>query len=155
MRRPNAFRRMLTAGLLLACGLQASVSWSSYIRPTAEKAWDLKALPVWQRTATLMFDEDTAGFLGFLRDTVPEEARVVVPPRSEGSIYEEIGMMQYFLIPREIHNCGKDEVEACVRRATGESTYILAVHYFPPRDLARETRRQIHYDDNRGVFAPP
>jgi hypothetical protein len=93
--------------------------------------------------------------LKFLRDTLPEDARLILPPRTFNTAYEHIGMMQYFLIPRDIHNCGRNEVKACVQRATGEKTYILAVYYFPPRDLARQTRRQIHYDENRGLFAPP
>ena len=148
-------RRILTAGVMIAVVLQAIVSWTSYLQPMTARAWSLRALPVWERTATILFGEDTAAFLAFVRDKVPEDGRVILPPRSEGSIYEEVGLMQYFLMPRDIHNCGKNEVRACVQRATGEKTYILALYYFPPRDLARETRRQIHYDENRGVFAPP
>lgn len=151
----DLLRGMLTAGLLLAAALQAVVSWDSYLRPQGALAWQLRELPVWERTATILLGEDTAGFLKFVRDTVPEEARLILPPRSAGSAYEEIGLMQYFLIPRDLHNCGRNEIEACIRRATGENTYILALYYFPPRELARETRRQIHYDENRGVFAPP
>lgn len=155
MTKQRSLRRIATAGLLVAVLFQAIVSWNSYVRPQGARAWRLRELPVWQRTAIILLGEDTADFLAFVRETVPEDARVIVPPRSRGSAYEEVGLMQYFLFPRDIHNCGQGEVEACVRRATGENTYILAISYFPPRALARESRRQIHFDENRGLFAPP
>jgi hypothetical protein len=141
--------------LFLAAVLQANVSWKTYLHPMGARVWHLRTLPAWQRTATILLGEDDAAFLKFLRDTLPEDARLILPPRTFNTAYEHIGMMQYFLIPRDIHNCGRNEVKACVQRATGEKTYILAVYYFPPRDLARQTRRQIHYDENRGLFAPP
>ena len=158
MTRPTwaaSFRVVLAAGTLLAVAVQASVSWSTYLRPVGATVWRLRALPAWERTAIILHGEEIAGFLGFLRETVPEDARIILPPRMRGTLFEHIGMMQYFLGPRDIHNCGPNEIEACVQRATGENTYILAVDYFPPRDLASETRRLISYNDDWGVFAPP
>jgi hypothetical protein len=63
--------------------------------------------------------------------------------------------MQYFLFPRDIHNCGIGEVEACVRRIEGANTYILALDYFPPRELASQRRVLLPFKDQLGLFGPP
>jgi hypothetical protein len=154
-RAASAVSWILTAAAFGGALFQLNAGWESYLRPSGAQAWSLRALPAWERTAIILLGGDEAGFLSFVRETVPVQARVILPPRSRGTPYEHVGMMQYFLNPRDIHNCGKNEVDECVSRATGESTYILALYYFPPRELARQTRRLISYDDNRGVFAPP
>ena len=153
--RMSTARLVLAAGVLLSVALQAEVSWSTYLRPMGATVWRLRALPAWERTAIILHGEEIAGYLGFLRETIPENARIILPPRMRGTLFEHIGMMQYFLGPRDIHNCGPNEIEACVQRATGENTYILALDYFPPRELASETRRFIGYNEEWGVFAPP
>lgn len=148
-------RRLIPALVLIALAMQIGVSWDSYVHPRAALAWQLRSRPAWERTARILLGDDRADFLEFVRQTVPEDGRIILPPQTFGTAFEHIGMMQYFLIPRDIHNCGRNEIEACVRRATGENTYILAPDYFPPRELGSETRRYIAFDDERGVFAPP
>ena len=150
----SRIRILLLLLITVLLGYQVLVSWTSYIRPTAIAVWNLRDEPAWARTGTILLGERITGHLGFLQDTVPEESRVILPPHSSGGIYEHIGLMQYFLIPRDIVNCGRNEVEACVRRVTGESTYILAAGNFPPHDLASQAKRYIEYDNDLGVYVP-
>ena len=148
--KPRAALLVLIALLL---GYQAIVSWNTYIRPTATMVWNLRDEPAWARTAAILIGDRFTGHIGFLREMLPQASRVVLPPHS-GGIYDHIGFIQYFLIPRDIINCGRNEVEACVRRVSGRSTYILAAGNFPPPSVAEETKRFVEYDNDLGVFVP-
>lgn len=147
-------RVLLLLLITVLLGYQAIVSWTSYIRPTATIVWSLRREPAWVRTGSILLGDRITGHLGFMRETVPEESRVILPPHSGGGVYEHIGLMQYFLGPRDIVNCGRNEVEACVLRVSGESTYILAAGNFPPHDVAEESKRYIEYDNDLGVYVP-
>lgn len=149
--RRRTFLLVLIATLV---GYQVVVSWTSYIRPITSIVWSLRDEPVWVRTGSILLGDRITGHLGFLRETLPEDSRVILPPHSSGGIYEHIGLMQYFLGPRDIVNCGRDEVDACVRRVTGDSTYILAAGNFPPHDVAEESKRYVEYDNDLGVYVP-
>ena len=146
-------RIILLVLVTVLVGYQAVVSWTDYIRPTAIGVWGLRDAEAWVRTGTILLGDRTTGHFGFLRESIPEDARVVLPPHS-GGIYDHIGLVQYFLVPRDIINCGPNEVEACVKRVAGKSTFILAVGNFPPRDVAEETKRFVEYDDDLGVYVP-
>jgi len=121
--------------------------------PIARRLWDLRFKADWERSALLQ-PGDVAGFVGFLRQQVPEDGRLILPPNIPQRPFAHVGYMQYYLFPRDIQNCGHDEVEACVRRIGGAKTYIMALPDFPPRALASEKLRFIPYRDDMGVFAP-
>jgi hypothetical protein len=139
----------------LAVLFQGYVSVSSHIVPELQQVRRLWALPPWERTALLLEGRDFLAYLRFLHEVIPEDARIILPPRRPPSVFSNIYYAQYFLFPRDLHNCGVNEVEACVSRATGPNTYILALDNFPPRDLASEHRIYIPFDGEIGVFAPP
>jgi len=125
------------------------------VRPIARSAWAIRDQPAWMRSATLLEGSDFAGYVAFLRQTIPEDARVLLPPRSVYSPMAHVGLMQYFLFPRDIHNCGVNEVEACILRVRESAgTYVLSLQRFPPRELASQTMRYVAFDDGRGVFVP-
>ena len=147
-------KALLLVLIAILVGYQAVVSWTSYILPTASRAWDLRNEPAWARAGVMLVGDRITGHLGFLKQSLPEEARVVLPPHSGGGVYEHIGFIQYFLIPRDIINCGPNELEACIRRVGGSSTYILAAGNFPPRSVAEETKRFVEYDGDLGVYVP-
>ena len=51
--------------------------------------------------------------MSFVRETTPDDARIILPPRLPRRTTAHVALMQYFLYPRDIHNCGLAEVEAC------------------------------------------
>lgn len=141
--------------VLILVVYQAIVLVNTYLLPMGLLAWERRALPVWERSALLLEGDRFAGHVGFLRQHVPEDARLILPPLERNNAYEHIGLMQYFLFPRDIHNCGHSETPAeCVRRMTGETTYIIALDYFPPRAETLETKTFLQYEEDLGVFAP-
>lgn len=144
--------RVLVTTLTLA--FQIVTLARSYILPTLRQIWELRDSPPWYRASVFEGGEDFAGYVSFLRTQIPEDSRVVLPPMLSHYRLDHVGLMQYFLFPREIHNCGRDEVAACTLRASGEKTYILALPDFPAHDLAERTKRLILYGDGLGVFVP-
>lgn len=111
--------------------------------------------PAWQRGAQALEGSDFASYLEFVRDHVPPDAQVMLPPRTVVSPYAHIYLMQYFLYPRRLHNCGPNEVEACMGRIqTNPEFYILGLRHFPPRDLAEIGKDYVPFNDDIGVFVP-
>jgi hypothetical protein len=143
--------------LLLVCG--AAIYQGVWLTdrvavPNWEAIWPIRNLPAWQRSAILVDGEELAGYLGFLRANIPEDARVILPPLFPQRPVAHVGLMQYYLFPRDIHNCGFGEVEECTLRVVGAHTYIIGLPDFPPVELALRSKRYIPYRDGLGVFAP-
>jgi hypothetical protein len=67
-----------------------------------------------------------------------------------------IGLMQYFLLPRQIINCADGpELPACVRSMDGPTTYTLRIADYPnPQDVP-PGRRLLAATPDHGVYAPP
>lgn len=101
-------------------------------------------------TWTMEFSE----YVAFLNDLIPEDAKVILPPNDSGLPLDNIGYIQHLLFPRDVQNCGKDEVEQCVLRVRGSNTYILADNNFPPRELAELSKTYIKFSDGYGVYVP-
>ncbi len=127
----------------------------SYVLPTGKRVWDLRAQPALIRGGTLLEGRRFAEYLSFVRETVPEDGKVILPPHSSRGPLTNISLVQYFLFPRDIHNCGPNEVDECVLRMTGANSYFLALKNFPPRELAAQVKRLVPFDDDIGVYAPP
>ena len=144
---------LLVLGILVV--IQTITLAESYILPTGKRVWSLRAQPSLVRAGILLEGRRFGEYLSFVRETVPEDGRVILPPHSNGGPFTYITLMQYFLFPRDIHNCGSNEVEECILRVTGENTYILALRNFPPRDIAAQVKRLVPFDEEIGVYAPP
>ncbi len=149
-------RMMSVVLLLLSAALIVNLVTiaRSYAAPTLKQVWQLRDSPAWERAAYLLEGRRFGGFVSFVRETTPDDARIILPPRLPPRTTAHVDLMQYFLYPRDIHNCGIAEVEACVLRVRGSNTYILSVKGFPPRDLAEESKHLIPYQDELGVYAP-
>lgn len=147
--------RLVILVLAVSVVIQTITLAESYVLPTGKRVWDLRAQPALIRGGTLLEGRRFAEYLSFVRETVPEDGRVILPPHSTGGPLTNISLVQYFLFPRDIHNCGSNEVEECVLRVTGENTYILALKNFPPREVAAQVKRLVPFDDDIGVYAPP
>jgi hypothetical protein len=148
LRRPF----LVVAGL--AGLLQLLVVGGDYALPAISDSWVRREMPAWERAAIFEEGEDFAGLIAFLRTQIPEDGRLILPPSQPQRLLAHVGFMQYFLFPRDIHNCGVGEVEACILRVVGSKTYILALPDFPPRGLAERSKYYIPYSDDYGVFAP-
>lgn len=129
------------------------------VRGRLRAAWRFWArsgsLPAWQRAAVALEGEEFGEYIRFVRERVPPDGRVMLPPHSFVGPQSHVGLMQYFLFPRDLHNCGRNEVEACIRRVSEDPDfYVLAVRGFPPRELAEEGKDFVTFDGAQGVFVP-
>ena len=154
MRRLFDLRRTSYALILAAAVGQAVLGWRMSLYPTYTAAMRNPESPAWYRSAVLLEGREFAEFVGFIRQTVPSDARVILPPRLPLRPISHSGFMQYFLFPRDIHNCGISEVEACIRRVTGSKTYIVAVEGFPPADVQPSGKDFVEFDGTTGVYVP-
>ena len=152
--KPNIRSATLIILVGLSGILQAWILARSYAVPLLRESMSMGDAPAWERAAILQEGEDFARFISFVRAHVPEGARVILPPRKPERPLAHIGFMQYFLFPRDIHNCGYDEVDDCILRVVGRNTFILGLPDFPPRDLAELSKRFISYRDDFGLFVP-
>ena len=145
-------------------GLQALIlivaiaqSWNltnDYLIRKSKAVWDLKGYSAIDRSAILTEGMEFAEYMSFLRDTVPENAKVVMPPHQPVQPLSNLGYVQYFLMPRTIINCGSNEVRECVLRMTGEHSYIVTAWKFPPKDAAESVKKFIPFRNELGVYAP-
>ncbi len=148
---------LAVVGLILVVALTFQARW-------LEGRWGGEAIgrvvddlgtPAWKRAAEYLEGPRFGEYVEFVRSNTPPEARIVLPPRSPERAESNVGLMQFFLFPRDIHNCGVNEVEECVLRIGGPSTYIIALEDFPPRELAELNRRFIPFEDQVGLYGPP
>lgn len=155
MKARESFLGSLLA-VILVTGAAANMisSWQYTIWPRFTRAWNLRELEDWQRAAILAEGDEFGEFISFIRDHVPPESRVIIPPHNIRRPYAHMGLMQFYLFPRDIHNCGVGEVEACVSRIGAPTTYILAVPGFPPRDLAEIRLNFEEFHDDFGLYVP-
>lgn len=107
-----------------------------------------------EKSAFTTWTAEFSEYVQFLREEIPEDARVILPPNNSSPPIDNVGYMQYLLFPREIHNCGRDEIEACVLRASGSNTFILSDPEFPPKELASTTKSFVEFSDQFGLFVP-
>ena len=148
---------LAAAGVVLALAgiYQTSALWRGWAGRSVYSITQVLDMPAWKRAAYFHGGEGFAEFIEFVRENTSPQARIILPPRYPERAESNVGLMQFYLFPRDIHNCGIDEVEACVRRIRGANSYILALADFPPRALASQTRRYIPFDEERGLFGPP
>jgi hypothetical protein len=125
--------------------------------PLALRVWNNRTFPARQRSAALAFGSDFAGFMRLVADTVPPTAKLVLPRPEQDATFGNVGLMQYFLIPRKLINCPSSEPadeEACILKLGGPDTYILAVGSFPPRQAAESAKTIVPFNDSWGVYVP-
>jgi hypothetical protein len=125
-----------------------------YFAHWADKLQQYKDRSALIKSAAFSWDPIFAEYSQFLKDRIPTDARVILPPRNVGIPTDHVGYMQYILFPREIHNCGPHEVVACIKRVQGGDSYILAVPGFPPKELMETQNEFIQFSDEWGVYVP-
>jgi hypothetical protein len=148
-------RLLLTVAGVVALLAQGVLLFEGTLGPLAKRAWEVRQDPPLERSARLAFGDSYAGYIRFLRTEVPEDALLVVPPKSLAPEYGDIGLVQYFLAPRRIVDCpAGPDLPQCVASMDGKSTYLLAIPEFPPRDSVPENKVFREYVEGFGVYAP-
>ena len=142
------------AVLLVVVVFQTKVLWGEVISPLAIRVEEVKGFSALERSAILHEGYEFAAYVDFIRETIPPGARVILPPHATRHPLTNFGFADYFLMPRELHNCGNNEVEACILRMTGERSYIPVLSNFPPREIASQVKQFIPYQGELGVWAP-
>ncbi len=149
--------RIVPALAALAAVVQLYILLQSSVIPLALRVWNNRTFSAKQRSAALAFGSDFAGFMRFAAETVPPDAKLVLPRPEQDPTFGNIGLIQYFLIPRQLINCPSSEMaeqEACILRLSGSDTYILAVGSFPPARAAESSKTLIPYNEDLGVYIP-
>jgi hypothetical protein len=147
--------RLLIPALLVALAVQGVVLVEGTLWPLAQRVWEVRREPPLERSARLAFGDSFAGYIQFLREEVPEDARVVVPPKALVPAYGDIGLMQYFLAPRQIVDCpAGPDLPACVASMDGNKTYILSIPEFPPRESVPENKAYREHGQGYGLYTP-
>ena len=81
------------------------------------------------RSANFSQGRKFAQFVEFLNLHIPEETRVVLPPRDlTRQALGNTPLMQFFLTPREVINCVDT---GCLESISLENTYLIIVKGFP------------------------
>jgi hypothetical protein len=82
---------------------------------------------------------------------------VVLGRRQKCPAYDNLGPIQYSLIPRRLINCPSSETlaqETCVLQLSGSVTYIPAAGSFPRGQAAETSKKLMPFDKLRCVYAP-
>ena len=108
------------------------------------------------RSANFAHSQRFAGFVLFLNQTIPLQARVVLPPQGSGPrLFSHTPWMQYFLIPRDVVNC-TGAGTSCQQRFIDSDAYILVAdpQQFPG-DKAADLEQRLHmFDQDWGLLLP-
>jgi len=148
-------RQIIVACLLLGGIVQAVTLARSYLAPLWQSISPAWGRPAIDRGAAIAFGGEVAAYLAFVRERVPEGSTVVIPPEDVDQVLGHVGLMSYFLGPRQVVDCPSGEpVEPCVRELRGKTTFILRVRDFPPPQAAASSKQLIAFTDSLGVYAP-
>ena len=127
--RQSSLRRYvhwaIQALFLIAVIVQSWNLANDYVIHKSKAVWGLKGFSAIDRSAIFTEGMEFAEYMSFLRDIVPENAKVIMPPHQPVQPLSNRGYVQYFLMLRTIINCGSDEVREYVLRMTGEHSYIV------------------------------
>lgn len=127
---------------------------SATIFPTAQNIWSMRHESSISRSAIFLDGIPFAEYVEFVRSVVPEDAKLILPPREPVQVYSNQGVMQFYFMPRELHNCGIGEGEECILRLTGPTSYIITAWKFPPDGSAAQIKEFIPFKDGKGIYAP-
>jgi len=141
--------------LVGAVVLQAALTLRWVVGPALVDGRELIGLSAQERSARLAFGDRFLQYVRFVQQEVPLTATVILPSEADDYILGQVGIMQYFLIPRRVADCPTGIAPAiCVAGLGGSDTYILAVESFPPPATALIRRDYLAFDDAWGLFVP-
>ena len=154
MKRIISRDRITVLLLSLTLIIQIRILANNYVKPLTIHIPHLASESAIIRSATIFHGVEFAEYIEFVREHVPENARVLLPPNKPVQPMANVGLMQFYLFPREIHNCGVNEIEACFQRLEDSDFFILTAWKFPPHGLASHHRQFIQHKGESGIYAP-
>lgn len=150
-------RRVLPWTLLIAVAVvQIYLVFSNYGVQSLKAAWRTRNLDAETRSARYLLGGRAANYLQFLEDEVPESVKVVLPYRL--GEFSQQSLMQFFLMPRGIPDCGcegarLDEMSSeCVQCLRMEDRAIPAIGDFPPEEALAGVKTLLRHDEDTGWF---
>jgi hypothetical protein len=140
---------------LIALFILQFVFLAMAVQPLAARVQEHRGAPAIDRSARIAFGDQFADFIRFLDAAVPPDGRVVVPPMDIDSKFGDVGLMQYFLFPRQVVNCPSGpDMRPCIRSMVGTRTYILRAGEFPRADDVPPSKEYSPFEDDLGLYAP-
>lgn len=152
MNDPRKVSQIILAGGAL---IQVILVLSLVIAPLASNIWHVRDLPKSERSARLAFGDNFAEFIDFVREHVPDDATVIIPYEETDIVFGNVGIMQYFLFPREIADCAHGaHTSDCIVSMAGPKVYFLSVADFPPAEAMKPTNYYILFEGDKGLYIP-
>jgi hypothetical protein len=147
---------ILELSLFAVVLIQTAIVVFKLVLPLRAEVQTVADRSAFERSARLSFGDRFYEYLDFIRDEVPDEGTVVLPPVSIDATFGNMGIMQYFLAPREVVNCPTEqEARKCLSLFDGKNTYFLHLQGFPTASDESGGRELIPLDDSLGLLSPP
>ena len=148
--------RLQASGILLIVLVMVQfILLAVAVRPLAVRVREHRGAAAVDRSARLAFGDEFGDFIRFLGAEVPPEGRVVVPPMDIDPTFGDVGLVQYFLFPREIVNCPSGaELPGCIRSLVGTRTFILRVGGFPVAEDVPPSKGYLPFSADWGLYSP-
>lgn len=135
---------------------QLAVIAGDYILPWSSRLWEIRRLPARDRSGLLYewFGVEATEFAGFLRQTLPDSASLIVPTdRAVGELrFPEL--WQYFLFPRRVVGCESAQLEECLAGLDPDASYVVQVDSIPEVGAVPGGFEYRRFGVHFGVFTP-
>jgi hypothetical protein len=129
--------------------------FQGYSLKTFQIIWQEWSRPSVWRSASILFGDNYAEYIEFVKAFVPKNGLVMIPKEEQVWDFGNVGLMQYFLFPRQIVDCPIESLEECILNLKGPNSYILAPDAtFPPRRYADRVKEFIPFKGDRGLYVP-
>jgi hypothetical protein len=150
------WRSVLLAALIL---VQFSFLTKNYILDHLADTSDRLQLTSIDRSGVSVFGDDGYAFMQFIRESTPPDAKIIIPDvrpdddRPIKAMWHVRGVMQHFLMPREIVLCTchveNAECSSCVERL---EYYVLSIGHFPPIQGSIPGKDFLPFTEGDGFF---
>lgn len=141
--------------ILIGLVIVQLASLALFAQPLAARISQHQGAPATDRSARIAFGDRFGDFIQFVDAEVPPDGRVVIPPMDLDATFGDVGLMQYFLFPREIVNCPSgDDLPGCVRSLTGAQTHILRIGTFPAPEDVPPSKGYLPFSTDLGLYSP-
>jgi hypothetical protein len=138
--------------LAIAAASQLAFILTGAIPKPTQAIWRERNASAPWRSASILFGDE---YIEFVKAIVPEDGLVIIPKEEQVWNFGNVGLMQYFLFPRQIADCPIADLEECILSLKGSNSYVLAPDLtFPPREYADQVKRYIPFKGDRGLYVP-
>jgi hypothetical protein len=142
---------ILVTGLLLQ-----ALSIIGPARSDLLAVWKTIGQPGLWRSANFSGSLNFANYIRFLIEAIPEDARVVLPPETNGLwLLSNTPAMQFFLAPRQVVNC-TDADPQCAADLNKAGAYLLVIGEdgYPGKEVALQPERLRMFSKTWGLYLP-